>query len=200
MVSSQFTAGSNSEARLPQRNRGWIWFFVILGCLTVAAIVVQVWFNVQQQLTPELLAAARQKWTEHGPRDYDLEYQFKKIDSTDTYQVQFRGGKVILSIENGQLEPERLFHYRDMRALFTFIEEFLDQDRQPGRPRTYVTASFDAKDGHLLHYARSVMGVMSKRERQEITVLKLQPMSGVPEKAAKGAGSEEAPSKAKKGP
>ena len=199
MVCSAFVAGRNSDGRLPQRNRGWIWFFVILGCLTAAAIVVQVWFNVQQQLTPELLTAARRKWADKGPRDYDLEYQFKKIDSTDTYQVQVRSGKVILSIENGQLEPERLFHYRDMRALFTFIEEFLDQDRQPGRPRTYVTASFDSNDGHLLHYTRSVM---SKRERQEITVLKLQSGSDVPEKASKSAGSSETrpPGKAKQEP
>jgi|GEM_PF-1339900 len=198
MVCSAFVAGRNSDSRLPQRNRGWVWFFVILGCLTVAAIVVQVWFNVQQQLTPELLAAARQKWAEKGARDYDLEYQFKKIDSTDRYQVQVRGGKVVLSIENGQLEPERLFHYRDMRALFTFIEEFLDQDRQPGKPRTYVTASFDANDGHLLHYTRSVM---SKRERQEITVLKLQPRNDVPEKASTSAGSgARTPGKAKQEP
>src|SRR4029077_9572557 len=117
-------AGANGDAR-PHRNRGWIWFFVILGCLTIVAITVQVWFNAQQQLTPELLGQARRSWNERGPHDYDLEYQFKKDDSTDKYQVEVRGGKVVLATRNGQVEEERLYRYADMRALFRFIEDYL---------------------------------------------------------------------------
>ena len=78
-----------------------------------------------------------------------------------------RGGKVTWAMRNGELEEERQFHYRDMRALFRFIADYLEEDRQPGQPRTFVTATFAADDGHVLHYTRSVM---SKRERQEFLV------------------------------
>ena len=54
-----------------------------------------------------------------------------------------------------------------MPALYGFIEEFMQQDSQPGSPRTFTNVLFDPVDGHLIHYVRSVA---SKRERVEITV------------------------------
>ena len=158
------------------RNRRWIWFFVTLSVLTLAAIIIQVWYNLGQQLTLQQLHDAQARWKEKGPRDYDLEYTLKKTDGTDRYAVQVRNGKVLSVLRdasggiqetNWQPEEERLYRYRDMPALFGFLEDFLQRDTQSGIPRTFATATFDAKDGHLIHYVRSVM---SKRERQEITV------------------------------
>ena len=47
-------AADNYKPR--RRSRGWIWFFAILGVLTATAITIEVWYNAQQQLTPERLA------------------------------------------------------------------------------------------------------------------------------------------------
>ena len=40
-------------------------------------------------------------------------------------------------------------------------------DREPGGPRAFVKATFDAGDGHIVHYVHSVM---KTRERLEVTV------------------------------
>jgi len=147
---------------------GWVWFFVVLAFLTLAAIAVQIWYNPTVPLTASLLAEAEAKWKERGPRDYDMDYSIKKMESTERFQVQVRNGRALGVIMNGTLALEsRLYPYHTMPALYGFIEEFMKQDEQPGRPRTFTTVLFDPVDGHLIHYVRSVA---SKRERQEIIV------------------------------
>jgi hypothetical protein len=156
---------------------GWIWFFVALAFLTVAAIFLLAKFNPTVPLTPELLAEAQARWKAYGPKDYDLDYTVKKMDATEQFHAQVRHGEAISVIMNGSipLEP-RQYPYYTMPALFGFIEEFMEQDRQPGKPRTFTNVLFDAVDGHLIHYLRSVA---SKRERQEITV-RLTPVPAKP--------------------
>jgi hypothetical protein len=149
------------------RRHSWIWFFVVLGLVAVVAIAVSVTASLRQQLTVEQFQAARQRWREHGPSNYDMEYTLKRGDVSDTYQVHVRDGKVRALTFNGQPAPERLYRYSDIPALFGFIEDYLEQDRQPGRPRVYATASFDPLDGHPQRYVRSVM---ASGERQEIEV------------------------------
>jgi hypothetical protein len=178
------TPSRHAPSRVPARQgRAWIWFFTILVVLTIAAITIQIWYNSQQQLTAEQLAAAQRLWKEKGPADYDLEYTKKVIDATEVYHVKVRKGQVVSSTRDGQPEEERLYHYRDIPHLFGDIEEFWRQDHPEGQngqegqppnragevhsPRVFATAVFDPEDGHVLHYVRSVA---SKRERVEITV------------------------------
>jgi hypothetical protein len=152
----------------PSRRRAWIWFFVLLGILTVAAVSVQIWYNSRQLLTPAKLAEARSRWQERGPSDYDMDYIIKKTSEVDdVYTVHVRNSKVTEAARNGAALPERLYRYQTMPALFAFIEEFLERDSQPGTSRVFAVANFDRQDGHLIRYVRSVM---STRERQEITV------------------------------
>ena len=143
---------------------------MVLGLLTILAISILVWFNPTVPLTPALLAEAEAKWKEHGPHDYDMDYTFKKIESTDRFSVEVRNGDAVSVRRNDQiaLEP-RLYPYYTMPGLFGIIERFQEIDAQPGSPRTFTNVLFDAVDGHLIHYVRSV-SVPSKRERQEITV------------------------------
>ena len=147
---------------------GWISFFVVLALLTLAAIVIQIWYNPTVPLTAELLAEAEAKWKERGPRDYGMDYIIKKVESTERFQVQVRNGQAVSVIMNEKVALEaRLYPYHTMPALYGFIETFLEQDAQPGSPRTFTNVLFDPTDGHLIHYVRSVA---SRRERQEITV------------------------------
>ncbi len=167
MVATAFSSAPSS--RPPQARRRWVWFFVVLGCLALVAIIVPIWYNFSHQLTREQLAAARALWQQKGPRSYDMAYAKKvgKLEAIDNFQVEVRDGKVIKVERNGAPVEERLFRYSDMPALFGFVEAFLEEDARPGQPRAYEVASFDPQDGHLLHYVRSVL---SKQERVEITV------------------------------
>jgi Family of unknown function (DUF6174) len=150
----------------PRRNRGWIWYFVILGVLTVAAVGVLVTFNVQQQLKPEQVEAARRLWEAKGPADYDMTYT-QKGSAPGNFRVQVRNKKPVSVIRDGEALEERFYRYSDMPALFGFIDDFLRLDAEPGKPRTFTVASFDPEDGHLIHYVRRVMG---GQERIEISV------------------------------
>ena len=164
------------DAQPAKKNRIWVWYFVLLAVLTVTSITVLVTFNLRQQLKPEQLAAATALWNKNGPRDYAMKYRQTVGDETETYAVHVRGGEVESVERNGQPLEERQRKYHSMPALFSYVRDFLDFDSQPNRPRTYTVAVFDPNDGHLLHYIRRVMGT---RERAEITVTELKPVSVV---------------------
>src|SRR5437667_1387750 len=140
------------------RPRRWVWYFAILAVLTLAAIIIQVGYNMRSQLTAEQLAQAEARWKARGPADYDMEYTIRKLESTETYIVKVRGRKAVSVICNGQPLEERLRSYSEMPSLFGFIERFIELDSEPGRPRTFANATFDPNDGHPLRYVRSVMG------------------------------------------
>ena len=158
----------------PARYR-WVWFFVILGALTTGGIAANVWFNLNQQLTPEKLDKARRLWQEKGPADYRLDYTIKREVNPDlagtvpqNYTVQVRDGKTILvSTPDGrELKPGDA-EFDSMDSLFDVIDRQLRMDSDPGRPRAFVKAMFDGSDGHVTHYVHSVMRT---RERLEVTV------------------------------
>jgi hypothetical protein len=179
-------ASTNGPPAAPTRkSRTWVWYFVILVVLSLAATTTMIVYNLRQQLTPAQLEAARAHWNDHGPADYDMEYtkQTTTADSLETYAVQVRGGKVVkvevtpgLPGKETRWQPieERLYPYHSVPALFGFMYEFLAQDRRPGRPRAFVRAVFAPDDGHPMRYVRSVSG--ATRERVEIVVTKFEPV------------------------
>jgi hypothetical protein len=166
----------------PPRKRSnylWLWFFLIVGVLAAGAIAFLWWYNLSLQLKPEQLDAAWQLWKKRGPADYDLSYT-KTGSVEDQISVRVRGGKVqdirvrgqpLEEINKDEIKKgrplEELYEFYGMDALFRDVERFLKIDSEPGKPRTYTRASFDADDGHLVHYVRRVMGT---QERLEITV------------------------------
>jgi hypothetical protein len=154
---------------------GWVWFFVILGVLTAGGIGANVWFNLQQQLTPEQLEAARRVWAEHGPADYRLDFTIKREVNPDlagtvpkNYSVQVRGKKpkAVTDPDGRPLKPGEA-EFDSMDALFAAIDMQLRADSDPNRPRAFVKATFDGSDGHVKHFVHSVMRT---RERLEVTV------------------------------
>src|SRR5437016_11733117 len=157
----------------PQQSYHWIWYFVVLGVLTVAACTILVWYNLRQQLKKEDLQAARALWKQHRPTDYDLTYT-KRGSASGRFFVKVRDSKVVsvtlddreITQNDKPLDPSRYPRY-DMTALMDDIETFLEEDAEPGRPRTYSVATFDPVDGHLVRYVRRVMGTS---ERIEINV------------------------------
>jgi hypothetical protein len=154
----------------PQQSYRWVWYFVVLVLLTVAACTILVWYNLRQQLKKEDLQKAREQWKRHRPLNYDLHYT-KRGSASGTFAVQVREGKVTSVTLDGQeitqddkpIDPSRYPRY-DMTALLDDIETFLEEDAEPGRPRTYTVATFDPADGHLVRYVRRVMGTSERIE------------------------------------
>jgi hypothetical protein len=162
-------------------NRKWVWFFVLVGTLTVLGAGWAVWSNLNQQLTPEKLAAVRARWEAQGPRDYDLDYEIKREANPDPapragdrYTVRVRDGKVesVLTADGKPPRPGE-FEFGGMDDLFDRIEQRLRADRQPGAPRAFFVVTL--RDDRL-HYVRSVM---TTRERLELNVT-LKPITASP--------------------
>jgi hypothetical protein len=161
---------SQPPASSPRRNRGWIWYFVILTLLAIGATSILVVYNLSQQLTREQFEKARKLWEEKGPKNYELRYttRYGEDERLDHYVVVVRGGEVqSVTVNNTIRLKQEQFHEYGMTALFNNIEDFLDRDSKPGQPKVFKVARFSSTDGHLMHYVRRVMG---GRERLEITV------------------------------
>ncbi len=180
-------------------SRRWLWFFAVLAVLGIAAMVIPIVYNLSQQLTPEQLAAARQRWREHAPADYHLELLVQTTnreghEETDEYVMEVRGGRIrllgdkkykeLLHVDPAQavllgpailaLPREDLRNY-GVEALFNRMEEALRENAAGGR--NYLTAQFDPGDGHPLRYVRRIRGT---KERVEWFVILERP-AGEPE-------------------
>jgi hypothetical protein len=165
----------------PRRNRGWLWFFLVLFVLTAAASTTLIVYNLKQQLKAEDLEAAWELWKKKGPASYELVYTVDMNENArpETYVVRVRDKKTESVVRKMADKDEplerRLYSYYGMDQLFGNISDFMRQDSQPAKPRTYTRAVFDPEDGHIWWYVRRVMG---SRERVEIKVLALKPLSG----------------------
>jgi len=171
-------------------SRGWIWYFVILGALSVLGITILVVYNLRQQLKPEQIAAARKLWEEKRPPDYVLTYT-KKGDASGTFIVTVHQGKVVSVIMREEVVKDnqvqvaelplerRLYASYDMAGLFDNIERFQEMDARKDSPRTFIRATFDPQNGQLLWFVRRVMGT---RDRIEINVepIDMQPAGAAP--------------------
>jgi hypothetical protein len=164
--------------------RSWLWFFIPLGVLAVIALVIPIVYNLRLQLTPEQLAAAQQRWRDHGTPDYDLQYTARiGRDPADEYWVKVRGGKVVALACNGQmlrfddlaglglgltarmLRPED-FSSQTVAGFFRQIEARLQEDARSTGRRNFARADFDVRDGHPTHYVHRVAGTSRRLEWQ----------------------------------
>jgi hypothetical protein len=158
-----------------RRNRSWIWFFVIVGILATAAVTIMILFNQSQQLTRVRLDTAWQKWDKVGPKSYLLVYKVWRGDEQpDRYVVKVRHGQAVSLELNGLKTDGDAAKQQSMSEIFNWIDRFLRDDSEPNKPRVYTRAVFDPDDGHVRNYVRRVMG---SRERVEIDVEKLTPLS-----------------------
>jgi uncharacterized protein DUF6174 len=157
-----------------RRNRGWIWFFIVLASLALTAMVVPIVYNLSQQLKPEELAAAEKQWREKGPASYQLVYTVKRGDAEpDHFVVRVRHGKAVSAQVNDIPQPPNRAHNYTMDRLFDDIQEFLEIQKRKDQPQTYLRAFFDPATGAVRRFIRRVMGT---NERLEIEVQSLVPL------------------------
>ncbi|CAN5238658.1 hypothetical protein BH10PLA2_BH10PLA2_08500 [soil metagenome] len=138
-----------------KRNRPWLWYFVLLIVLSITAVVIQIWYARGRLLTLDKLQVAEQKWREHGPQNYNLNYSYDKSGGKDEYHVEVRGGKVVSVTRNGQPLEERLYRYSSVPALFGFAEDYLRQDQEDmklGKGRPYAFGDFHPQLGYVRRF------------------------------------------------
>ena len=143
------------------RPRRWVWFFSLLALLGAGAVVAPWLYNLHMQLKPEQLDAARRRWQENGPADYNLELHQKEDEGAEEVcLVKVRGGRVAGVVVNGKplpaselaaLAKEQPLTVPD---LFDAIDAGLEEDLSGGKRRNYATARFDERTGCPLRYVR----------------------------------------------
>ncbi|MFL5241517.1 MAG: DUF6174 domain-containing protein [Gemmataceae bacterium] len=160
----------------PFRKSGWIWFFLFLAVTGSLAIAIPLVYNVQQQLRPEQLSAARRLWQEKAPANYDLEYQVRRQFATDSedhlpdlerFRLEVRGGEIISIKKDGEPLPPSEGSHHSVDALFDLMERNLEMDDKSQGPRNFAHAQFDKSDGHPTVYVHRVMG---SRQRLQIII------------------------------
>src|SRR5262249_4945104 len=128
----------------PQQSYRWVWYFVVLVILTVAACTILVWYNLRQQLKKEDLQKAREQWERDRPLNYVLHYT-KSVSASGIFNVEVLNRKATsvswdgrkITKNNKPIDPSRYPRY-DMSALMDDIETFMEEDAEPGQPRTYT--------------------------------------------------------------
>jgi hypothetical protein len=169
----------------PRRSRAWIGYFVALVVLGCVALLAPVIYNLSIQLTPDQLATARQRWAQHGPRDYDLDYSVKRYPDPrpDVYHVEVRGGQAVRVLCNRQAQlladpatglllgavagvfREDDSHRQTVEGIFDHLHGLVTRTTGRAAPsRDYCTASFDPTDGHPLHFIHRVAGAYQRQE------------------------------------
>ena len=115
------------------RNKNWIWFFFIMVALSIAAVGVNYWVNMSQQLKPEQLKAAQLLWKDKGPASYDWRIR-KEINPAaggdperEEIIANVRAGQVIKATLNGKELEQRLLPKYDVSAWFDYFNEFMAQ-------------------------------------------------------------------------
>jgi hypothetical protein len=166
-----------------RRSRAWIVYFLILAILASIAIVVPILFNINQQLRPEQLEAARQRWRDHEPRDYDLTFAitWDRDQTPERHMVAVRGGKIVFASCEGEilfLAPAMRAaaglpggglpraHAYDVPAIFDHLDGLL---REEGARRNFLIAGFDPNDGYPRRFIRRIRGT-STREKWDVRV------------------------------
>lgn len=117
------------------------------------------------ELTPALFEAARQRWRDIAPRDYDIEVRVEGPQAA-TYRVQVRGGQATAAWRNGKpLTSVRTFGTWSVPGMFSTmsrdvetIERQAEGRADPAIPPLVLRASFDPKYSFPQRYSRIEWG------------------------------------------
>jgi hypothetical protein len=108
MDGSVFMKPAPAAPHTRRRSRAWIGFFVLLVALSLVALVLPIYYNLGQQLRPEQLDQARQRWRDHGAKDYDLTFTitYDRDPLPEHHVVLVRGGKVVFAACEGEIDQQ----------------------------------------------------------------------------------------------
>lgn len=160
-------------------SRSWIGYFVLLGILSATGIVLPIVYNRSQQLRQEQLDAARLRWRQSGPADYDLTYSVKydRDATAQRHVVLVRGEKIAWAGCEGEtvsLSPAvgavvgltsgaGLRGGQDIPAIFAHLQHLLDDQERSGGNR-FLVAVFDPAQGWPRRFVWRIRRSSSREE------------------------------------
>ena len=133
-------------------------------------------------MTPELFHAAKAKWKQAQPQDYNIEIQVRG-NQPGTYYVEVRGGEAQLALRNGNpLTQRRTFSTWSVPGMFATMSRDVDtlERRAAGQadrstPDLNLRATFDPRYGYPVRYRRIQYRSSSEVEWE---VTRFEPQSG----------------------
>jgi hypothetical protein len=164
----------------PRRAWRWLVFFGVLFALVLAAVTLPIVYNLGQQLRPDQLDAARQRWQANGPADYDLTFAitYDRERLAERHIVLVRGGKPVFASCEGEVElmapalaaavglpAGGLGQGRalDIPGIFDHIESLLASESTASR-RNFQVAVFDPREGYPRRFIWRIRGTSTREE------------------------------------
>jgi hypothetical protein len=122
-------------------------------------------------LSPDILAAAEQKWNAHKPDSYRLVIDMSgdRVES-GRFEVEVRSGRMLSLRRNGLVIRPNSGQDYTMEGLFHMLKQELGLAEKPamlGAPpgySVYISAKFDETTGRLIRYRRTVGGTSNSIE------------------------------------
>jgi hypothetical protein len=116
-------------------------------------------------LTEEALDAAIERWSEHGPADYDLDFEIRG-ERPGTVHAEVRGGEVVAFQRDGATPDQtRTWQYWSVPARFEEIERELELAADPTHEmqlandaQLVLRCEFDVECGYPRVFHRVVYG------------------------------------------
>src|SRR5262245_66491076 len=89
----------------PSKSWRWLVYFLVLVCLATAGVTLPIVYNLGQQLQPEQLEVAKERWQRNGPADYDLTYAitYDREKLAERHVVLVRGGRMVFASCEGEV-------------------------------------------------------------------------------------------------
>jgi len=117
------------------------------------------------ELTPQIFAAARERWKANAPHDYDIEVRVEGPQPA-AYRARVRDGQAIAAWRNGKpLATVRTFGTWSVPGMFSTISRDVETiERQaegradPAIPTLLLRASFDPQYSYPARYSRIEWG------------------------------------------
>ncbi|NBO92708.1 MAG: hypothetical protein EBV06_10435 [Planctomycetia bacterium] len=163
-----------------RRSYGWLVYFGVLSTLSGLAIVLPIIYNLGQQLSSEQLEAARSRWRENGPPDYDLTFTVRhdRDQTRQRYVVRVRSGQVLLATCEGEVLYASVplsgaiglpFGSAAESPPWT-IERVFERltgmlaERETTGGRNFLVAVFDPKEGYPRRFVRRIARTSTREE------------------------------------
>jgi hypothetical protein len=127
------------------------------------------------ELTPQIFAAARERWKANAPHDYDIEVRVEG-PLPAAYRARVRDGQAIAAWRNGKpLATVRTFGTWSVPGMFSTISrdvEALERraagQAPPGSPELILRAEFDPQFHYPRRYRRTEWGSRKGSTAQEV--------------------------------
>ena len=149
----------NDPPQLPRSRFPWRRFAagaavdIAVGIVALAAVLFSIFRGTTLRLTPQDFDAARERWRQQGPRDYDLTIA-QTGARAGTIEVEVRDGEVTaMTVDGTTPSQRRTWYYWSVPGMFDVLERDLEAAEAE---QLLLRADFDPATGYPRRYERAM--------------------------------------------